>query len=212
MGVKLDLAGKIFGRLTAIEFLFIDNNKGRVWECQCICGKKTNVRASALKNGRIQSCGCLKSLNSLKHGKSSHGRTPEYEAWQAMIARCYCPTNKKYRIYGGRGIIVCDRWLGDDGFVNFLEDMGERPSPEHSLDRFPDKNGNYFKENCRWATIIQQNRNTNANRVIEYNGERLILIEWAEKLKMHKSTLLARLKMNWSVERIVNTPVKKRKK
>ncbi len=97
-----------------------------------------------------------------KHGESPsrNGKkpTPEYRAWRAMIDRCYRTKDKPYKNYGGRGIKVCDRWRHD--FLAFLADMGRKPSPELTLDRFPNNNGNYEPGNCRWATRKEQYANS----------------------------------------------------
>jgi hypothetical protein len=89
------------------------------------------------------------------HGHASNGCSPTYHSWTAMKKRCRDPNNKDWKIYGGRGISYCERW---ERFDNFLADMGERPEGT-SLDRFPDKNGNYEPGNCRWATDLEQARN-----------------------------------------------------
>ena len=126
-------------------------------------------------NGYTKSCGCLvvealknnirrrKKLN-IPHPKIKHGYRykPEYNVYRAMKKRCLLPTNDSYPNYGGRGITICDRWLN---FENFLEDMGKRPTKNHSIDRI-NNDGNYEPENCRWATSKQQanNRSTNKRR------------------------------------------------
>lgn len=102
-------------------------------------------------------------------GRLTHGHTrgragsrrtsPEYRSWCAMRSRCQNPKNDRYPIYGARGVKVCDRWLGLNGFINFLSDMGPKPTSNHTLDRYPDRNGNYEPVNCRWATAKEQAEN-----------------------------------------------------
>jgi hypothetical protein len=135
-----------------------------MWRCQCDCGSCIETQGTALRAGRTRSCGCLVTEfrkspgcgHVIEHGHSRGGtNSPTYSSWTAMKKRCRCPRNKDWAIYGGRGITFCDRW---HSFTNFLADMGERP-PGTSLDRFPDKNGNYEPGNCRWATALEQARN-----------------------------------------------------
>jgi hypothetical protein len=105
--------------------------------------------------------------------------------------------------YGGRGIRVCDRWMV---FKNFLDDMGLRPSSEHSIDRFPDKNGNYEPSNCRWATREQQQRNLRNNVVVEFRGVRMLLIEAVEMVGTPYGRVYRRLSKGWPVDRALLEP------
>lgn len=149
----INLMGQKFGRLTVIEPT--EKRKGGiVWKCVCDCGNKREVSAGILRSGRAISCGCWRRKRTVKHGCSRLGFvTPEYRTWYSMKRRCLNSNNKFYKYYGGRGIIVCDRWL--NSFENFLEDMGERPNPELSIDRI-NNDGNYEPNNCRWATQKEQ--------------------------------------------------------
>lgn len=159
MGKAKDLTRKQFDRLTVKSF--IGSIRGlRRWLCLCKCGKYISVVARDLISGHTTSCGCFGREQRLKgittHGLTLRGELPStYKTWQHIKDRCFNPKNKAYKNYGGRGISVCDRWLK---FENFLEDMGDRPSPKLTLDR-RDNDGNYCKENCRWVTRKIQNNN-----------------------------------------------------
>lgn len=147
-----------FGAWTAIRYL-----GGQRFLCRCDCGTERGVRNNHLRSGKSRSCGCLKSAHisesRQRHGHARHGKEhPLYKVWTTMRQRCDYPKAKGYERYGGRGITVCERWDGPDGFPNFLADMGERPDGL-SLDR-RDNDGNYEPSNCRWATASEQQRNT----------------------------------------------------
>lgn len=132
------------------------------------------------------------------HGyrKRNLKRTKEYVAWGHMIARCANPNYKNYHRYGGRGISVCESWLS---FENFLSDVGLAPSELHSLDRYPNNNGNYEPGNVRWATPTQQARNMRSNVMIEWKGETLCASEWAERFGVRISTIQYRAKMGYDI-------------
>lgn len=114
------------------------------------------------------------------HATRLHGSTKVYRAWSGMKARCLNPRNLHYQHYGGRGITIHPSWVND--FAQFLRDVGEPPSPQHSLDRYPDNNGNYEPGNVRWATRKEQGNNRRTNVIITHDGESLTLSEWADKL------------------------------
>lgn len=187
-----DLTGLRFDRLIVIsEAKKIAPKKTR-WNCLCDCGNYKEVDARHLISCKIRSCGCFRSENSSKanltHGfTTNYNQPPEYRAWRAMKTRCYSKNNKDYKNWGGRGIKVCDRWL--NSFEFFLEDMGERPTKSHSLDRYPNINGDYEPSNCRWATTKQQSRGTRKNKWYEYNGVKMILADWAAYFNVNSSTL-----------------------
>jgi hypothetical protein len=129
------------------------------WVCICDCGNTTLVDSYMLTSGRTRSCGCLRQDNLIRHGHARPGKeSSEYRAWQNMKSRCSNPNHPSFNSYGGRGIIVCDRWLGKLGFDNFLADMGEKPSPKLSLDRI-NNDGNYQPDNCRWTDALTQSNN-----------------------------------------------------
>jgi hypothetical protein len=137
---------------------------------------------------------------SRKHGCRN---TVEYRAWVSMRNRCFNANDRDYQGWGGRGITVCSRW---DSFELFLQDMGPRPSPRHSIDRI-DNDGHYEPGNCRWATIDAQNQNRRTTTFVEFNGERRSVSEWARVLGLPQSTLWNRLyDRGWSVERSLTQP------
>ncbi len=135
---------------------------------------------------------------------------PEYNNWKAMITRCYNPNADSYPKYGGSGITVCERWRGS--FENFFNDMGEKPSPRHSIDRYPNQSGNYEPGNCRWATPLEQSANRRDNQILEYDGKRMNVFEWSRQLGVHPGSIDWRIKRGWDVKRIITEPYDKRPK
>jgi len=155
---RLNIIGKRFGKLYVIKDVGTSGNGCSLFKCRCDCGvEKIIIGGSLTKKNGTKSCGCLIRERTIEI-KTTHGKTktPEYRAWAAFLNRCYNKNNKNYDRYGKKGIKVCDRWK--DSFLNFLEDMGNRPSSKHTVDR---KNpyGDYTPENCRWATLLQQSHN-----------------------------------------------------
>ena len=123
-----------------------------------------------------------------------------YNTWKGMMERCSSEGAVAYRYYGAKGVRVCERW---HSFWNFVEDMGMKPTPLHTIDRWPNKSGNYGPGNCRWATMAEQNHNKENNHWIEYEGERLTIDQWARKLGVKSCTICSRIKRGWSLEEIV---------
>ncbi len=121
-----------------------------------------------------------------------------------MVQRCHNPKNHAYSRYGGRGIEVCQRWR--DSFVDFMADVGPRPSLAHEIDRIDNEKG-YAPGNVRWATSKQQGRNRSTNHRITALGETLCIVEWSERTGLSKETIRQRLKRGWSPERAVTAPL-----
>lgn len=200
LGPRKDLTGKVFGRLTVIEY---DWEVGRRWKCKCECGKLTFVYTFDLNDGGVKSCSCL-----LFNGHPTHSqsRTSLYYLWNTMKQRCQNIKNINYKHYGGRGIKVCERW---ELYENFRDDMGHRPNST-SLDRI-DNDGNYEPGNCRWASLSEQHNNCRSNVFITYKSIKKTAIQWATYFNINYHTFYSRLSRGWSMEEIVNTPVVKKK-
>ncbi len=188
-----DLTGRKFGQLVVLSFAGFQARMGK-WKCRCSCGSVRDYFKSHLTQ-RAGHCGCLSKTG----GRTSH---PLYRTWYGMIDRCHNKDCPAFKNYGHRGISVCQRWR--DSFWDFVSDVGGRPSERHSLDRFPDNNGNYEPGNVRWATAKQQGRNTRFNRIVTANGESLTATEWAERIGISREALRRRLdKIDESDERAV---------
>lgn len=193
MAKSANMIGLKFYKLTVRSRAPEDSTYGHaMFVCDCQCGKTVTMRGTALRSGAVKSCGChrnemLVAIN-LTHGLRE---SAEYSIWCDMKTRCYNRNSNAFSNYGGRGITVCDEWL--HSFETFYEDMGPRPSPEHSLDR-KDNDKDYSKSNCRWATIAEQNNNKRNNVVIEYDGEVKNLATWCRELGLSYRTMRHRLK------------------
>ena len=203
----IEMTGKKFGRLTVIGIFARSEKNGEIqWSCLCDCGGQTVAFGSSLRQGNKISCGCAANTGeqSIKHGL--HG-APGYYSWACMIQRCKNMKSTKWKDYGGRGITVCDRWLR---FENFFEDMGPKP-PGKTLDRIDNSNG-YEPDNCRWATPLQQGRNTRRNIILRNNGKAMTLSQWAEEIGVNYYTLHKRLCRGWDDEKVLTTPVENSRK
>ena len=181
------------------------SHRHRLWRCVCDCGNYGNPSEASLRRGQSQSCGCLtRERSSEKHLRHGLTGTSEYASWQAMLSRCRNPNNPRWNHYGGRGISVCPEW---EGFETFLEDMGSRPSLEHSLDRRDNDKG-YSPENCRWATSHEQMTNRGCTRFVEFDGESVPLATLAKRHGLPANTLRARIVKGWDVQVALTTPVR----
>lgn len=205
-----NLNGKIFGRLAVIgrapDYVSPKGQRCTMWVTRCECGADPKpVNARALKTGKVISCRCA-GLEKIKAASTLHGmsHTVEHRAWIAMHRRCSDQNEKCYKNYGGRGIRVCDRWTT---FLPFLEDMGKCPLG-HSIER-NDVDGNYTPDNCRWATDVEQARNTRRNHWLTINAETLCIAEWSERSGVKAPTIRYRLRAGQTAYSAVFTPVSK---
>ena len=190
--------GSVFGHLTVLREVSRGMKPSgqpyRRFEVVCDCSQKTEkiVSLGNLTSGHTKSCGCRKMLGTLiantKHGKT---KSRVYNIWNKMRARCENKLNNRYEAYGGRGITVCKEWKEPEGFVKFLADMGEPPEG-YSLER-KDNNKGYSKENCKWASDVEQGRNKRNNKILQYGDRFLPISEWSEITGIPYMTLYYRV-------------------
>lgn len=205
-----DLTGKSFGLWTVHDYAGKDRFGLSLWTCSCSCtpDRMIVVIGSSLKRGKSLDCGCRRLKRKVEwnttHGKSN---TEEHSIWMGMIQRCVNPNQPAYKYYGGRGIRVCERWLGDNGFVYFLQDMGPRPSRSHSVER-KNNNKGYGPDNCIWALPVVQGRNNRRNHIITAFGKSQCVSAWEEEYKCTRGVISYRINHGWSAEEAITGRVR----
>jgi len=199
MPIPTPMIGRRFTRLLVLE----QDGKGAngfLYSCQCDCGTVKTISGPLLRDGKVKSCGCLKSemiaQKNMTHGKSD---SSAYQSWQAMKNRCLNPNQPAYKNYGGRGIKICAAWFDFDAFY---KDMGDRPKGT-TLER-KDNNLGYNKENCIWATVSEQSKNTRQVVKLTHNGMTMVMKDWARYLGIPYPTIQDRRRRGWPVERILS--------
>lgn len=196
-----DLTGRVFGALVVLGRAGTKGTSA-TWHCRCACGSVAEVRRNHLVTGHTSSCGCAKKAmaTSQTHART-HGYfgTRVYKAWVNMKQRCLNPKNARFPDYGGRGISIDPRW---ERFETFLEDMGEPPSNNHTLERDDNELG-YSKQNCRWIPMEEQAVNKRTNVFVEHNGRRLTVAQWARELDIPTQTIHARIRRRLSPAEIL---------
>ena len=196
-----DLTGKKFGNLTVISKSDSINRKS-YWICKCDCGNKTIVRASNLKSGHTKSCGCYKKTREIEantvHGLSN---TRIHRIWDNIKTRCLNKNSPAFRLYGGRGITICEEWK--NSFIEFYQwAISSGYSDKLSIDRI-DTNGNYCPDNCRWVSMkVQQNNRTN-NRILSIGDTSHTLAEWSEISGKNEWKIRYALKHGKTIEEIL---------
>ena len=201
-----DYTGNRYGRLVVTGFSHHDSRRKSYWNATCDCGN-TKVVAGYNLGTNVNSCGCLNREMSIARS-TTHGlgKPSGYVTWCNIRQRCGNPKSQFYYRYGGRGITVCDRWKK---FEAFMEDMGEPPSGM-TIERINNDLG-YSKENCRWASRVEQARNRSTSSFFEHNGETLTLAALAEKIGMRYDVLHSRIhQRKWDITRAINQPVRKK--
>lgn len=209
----MDLTGQTFSSLTVVSRApnaWRKNGKqmATMWNCRCECGKESIVSTGNLRSGGTRSCGCLllKIMGSQfkTHGKSE---TAAYRAWGRIKNRCSNPLRSNYYYYGAKGVTVCDRWL--NSFENFYADMGDPPSPSHSIDR-KDNSLGYSPDNCKWSTRIEQANNKSNNVFFAFNGQNKTIPEWSRESGVSRAVLYYRIQIKrWPIDKALSTPVRR---
>jgi len=160
-----------------------------------LCKREVKLPITRVETNHIKTCGCLRGKHGLRY-------TPEYEIWKGMKHRCNNKNNSHYKYYGGRGIKVCERWKK---FINFWEDIGQRPSNEYSIHR-KDNDGHYEPENCIWATDEEQIDEKSNTVWVIFNGENTKVKDLAKRFDIDNNIVRGRLKKGWSLEKSLTTP------
>lgn len=212
-----DLTGQVFDRWTVIGKADRRNGK-RFWRCRCVCGNESEVMTTSLLRGCSRSCGCIARdyfVANLVQKPVPERKSPEFYVWVAMIQRCYDVNHRAFHHYGGRGITVCKRWHDPieggkkyriECYRNFLSDMGQRPSAKHSIDRYPNNNGNYEPGNCRWATQKEQMLNTRKAAFVVFRGIRRPIVDIAQELGLKPGFLCKRIRKGFTIEEAISIP------
>lgn len=208
-----DITNQRFGNLLAIKRIARIDRK-TLWLFKCDCGNEIILPLAYVTSGDTKSCGCYRKKVTSVKGKESkkHGMVKSrlYSIWSGMKQRCYNNKKNSYKYYGNKNIIVCENWKNNFmSFYNWAILNGYNATL--TIDRI-DLNGNYEPQNCRWATIKEQNNNTSKNHWIEYNNEKLTMAQFAEKYEIPYDIVRNRIRYNWSIDRIVNTPFKCKKR
>lgn len=199
-----DLTGKRFGRLTVIERDLSRQKGGTRWTCKCDCGRVVSVFASNLVRGTSKSCGCYKRDNP---SRTTHGMSDSrlYGIWTNMKTRCENPKSKFYKRYGGRGITVCEEWRHFDGFLKWANASGY--NDEMTIERTDNDRG-YSPDNCRWASMKEQENNRSNSKLFTMNGETKTLALWCDEYGQSYKTVYKRIfVLGWGFEKAITAPI-----
>lgn len=218
---KINLLGQTYGKLTVISEKkprYASSHKTprliRRWECLCECGKITVVDQGSLRSGNTRSCGCGCAENRLRIMTKPNEEKREFSKEKRLRKiiglvkqRCINPNNTNYKNYGARGIKVCKEWQGPTGIDSFCRWALENGYEDNlTLDRI-NVDGDYEPSNCRWVSQKEQMNNTRVNHTLSYNGKTQSVTKWADEMKVSPGTLFKRIKLGWSDERVILTPV-----
>lgn len=210
---KINLIGKRFGRLVVLERAeSVVNKSGKIrgrWLCKCDCGNTKIILTDSLTGGNTKSCGCY-NLECIKNRAKKHGMAGKriYVEWNSMKSRCFNKNNKSYTRYGGRGITVCDEWLGEHGFENFYEWAVNNGYRDNLTIERKNVNGDYCPENCCWIPANEQAKNRRQTlRIKDENGNERYAMDIAKENGIPMNVVIARKSKGWDLEKALNTPL-----
>lgn len=186
------MTGRKFGRLVVVGYLDTNADGKARWDCKCACGENTVVSGKELRSGHTQSCGCR--ARGYKHGQH---KSRFYYIYSGMMKRCYNVKHCAYSRYGGRGIEVCEEWKNNiESFIKWCEAID--PQENHTLDRYPNNDGPYSPDNCRFASRKDQQANMRSNVRVEFNGETMIYKTFVKRFGVVSyATASSRARRGW---------------
>ncbi len=197
--------GDKYGRLTCLAFVRVDvapsGFRCRVFRFRCDCGNTVDLSIYKARSGNSQSCGCLRREMMTRHGQSN---SDEYTSWEHMIQRGRSADPEVAKNYADRGIVVCNEWKGVGGFQSFVDCIGPKPSPKHTVERIDNDKG-YEPGNVKWATKQEQQFNTRRNRYVTVAGKRMCLAEACRLLDLNYYRTLYRIRSGWPEEEALYT-------
>ncbi len=207
--MKADLMGQRFGRLTVTGEAETATGGNARWVCRCDCGDEIIALACNLKSGHTTSCGCYsEARHSVVQRNGGAWPVRLYHIWYYMLSRCNDPRSKDYPRYGGRGITVCEEWESD--FYSFAKwALSHGYAETLTIDR-RNNNDSYCPDNCWWTTVKEQSNNKSNNRILEYNGKKMTVSQWADEIGCAYHVIASRLRYGWPVDRALSTPVQRR--
>lgn len=190
-----DQHGKKYGRLTVLHVSGRDNRGNVIWKCKCDCGNISKVRSSSLNAGKTKSCGCIAREKARANHTHHLSESRIYGIFYNMKSRCESPKSPSFYVYGAKGIRV--EWpnfqsFADEMYESYVSHVQKFGEKNTQIDRI-DNSKNYSFENCRWATLVEQSRNSSNCNFVTYKGERLCIAEWAKRIGLSRSALYTRI-------------------
>lgn len=200
-----EMIGYRKGTLTVIAFDSLRNGRS-YWKVQCDCGVVKTMRSDGMHDySTCDKCKAEKQRQRmLTHGET---KTSLYTTWRGIKSRCYNNKNVSYQSYGARGIKICPEWLDNyEAFRDYVTKLPNYNVRGYSIDRI-DVNGDYKPGNIRWADTDTQANNKRDNHLMELKGEILTAKQWSNRLGIKYSTIMNRIRMDWSDEEVLTRPI-----